>query len=223
MGKVLTRRAALTAFSAATVAAAIVPAAALASTSGRVSDVAPELSALIADYWATDAVIDRFYDEVFNPACERQHERYNAVPHVVQPITPMGEDTREREWSTAIQLDVACVAGIVKLSRGPALLSQGPGNIRRCEARSFWAAHLRRERALERIKNDPEIVAARSEEDRLWAPQRVREAAIEQYPVSTLADLRAKIDFMHRRDAELRADLLPLLAADVARIIEGEA
>lgn len=185
--------------------------------------VSPDLERLIADHTVGDAALCRFYDEVFNPACESQQERYNAVPHAVQRITPMPGDDREREWTTANRFDVACVSGIVKLSRDRVCPHKEPArSLRRREARSFWAAHLRRERELERIKADPVVVAAGAEEERLDAIQRAIEEAILKFPCRSLADLHAKAAFFARRDL-IAEDFTSHIAADAARLIGKEA
>lgn len=94
---------------------------------------------------------------------------------------------------------------------------------RRREARTFYAAALRRDRAIARAAITSGADAASRREDELWVPIRAARSAVHNFPVASLVDLAAKLDFIEQDSGLDGDDLLPLVMADVARLSGGEA
>jgi alpha-D-ribose 1-methylphosphonate 5-triphosphate synthase subunit PhnG len=218
------RRAILGAFLAAPAAFTVGTAAA------AITSISPELAGLIEAHRQADAALNRWYAEVFNPAVEKHTaEHYahkaktDAVPHAIESggmnlggnsVTFSSEAhaiTGRRSAEIYIQLDNE------QPNRGL------DWDMTRDAAHRFIAADDARKAALAALGDAPLCPMTREVEDQACAPVYEAGKRISAFPARTLADLQAKlawIDGDHGMDGE---DLLPLMIADVARIISGEA
>ncbi|WP_066781272.1 hypothetical protein [Sphingomonas sp. CCH5-D11] len=176
-------------------------------------NVSPELLALIGKFDATNAEIDRFYAEVFNPAIERANSMRAAIPHVT---IPSAHPKSAGLWSTDNPAGLRLARRLVDAE------GRGASDDVQC-ARKLLAAQHRRNRAEKRIDVITGARAAAEQEDELYVPYREARSAVHAFPVRTLADLQAKLAFIERDDGMDGEDLLPLMIADVARLAGGEA
>ncbi len=194
---------------------------ALASqATGAALTVSPQLAKLLTDRDAADAVLDKWYEAVWNPAVDRSVAIATAIPHVelVTPALP-GSPTAPITWSTANSLSVGHARGIAGI---PAQRqNQGAAwQARRRDARKFVAAHLRRERAIGQAGRETKIL--RVEEDKLWEPITRCDRAIECFPATSLEDLSAKLAHLEKVGSEPDG-LLGTIQADVRRLLTQEA
>jgi len=187
--------------------------AAVAATPDAVS---PALFDLISQFDAVHAKINRFYDNVFNPAVERSNTMRASIPHVTIPPSPNWRDD-QLFWSTDNRVGVAMAKSLVK---------HEPRTSRRSDvvcARKLIAAIHRRDREGKRIDKITGLDAANKREVGIYDPFTKAEAAIYAFPVASMADLKAKLAFIERDDGMDGDDLLPLVIRDVARLSGGEA
>lgn len=204
-------------------AAIVTGAAALASEAkGATPGVSPELSRLIADHKEADDRINQFYRTTYNPAIDRHRAMTDAIPHVEREVPALSPAAPPLRWSTA---DPHTIGHPKSIALHPLEgQSQSPAwQARRREARSFYAAVLRRQRALAKAGRDSGAHAVAVREDELWVPIAEARLAIHNYPVASIADLAAKLAFIEDDNGMDGDDLLPLVMADVARLSGGEA
>ncbi|MBI0477496.1 hypothetical protein D9601_19355 [Sphingomonas sp. MA1305] len=163
--------------------------------------VSPELAKLIADYARADAILTRWYDEVWNPAVEANRAAREAVPHTAIPVkgyrNVLGEDTPPHTFSTASRTDVARCKGIMSIPAD--LQSTDPRwqDTRRA-ARRLIIATKWRERKFARIERQWLALRLREQEDALWPAAHAATDAILAFPVASAADLSAKLDHMEQ-------------------------
>lgn len=184
------------------------------------SNVSPALAAMLRRYEAHEAEISRFYASTFNPAVERQRAMIAAIPHVA--IDGSLEADGRTIWSTANRMDVAQAKGIAHIC-GELHSQSAKWQSKRRRARSLYAAHLRRERAIARTDKLSGAEAAGRQEDAFYAVRRPLKGAIINFPVASLADLQAKLAFIEADEGMDGDDLLPIVIADVRRLAGGEA
>jgi hypothetical protein len=186
---------------------------------GATPSISPALSALLTEYDRADATIDRFYETTFNPAVDRHHELRAAIPHVERDIPAAGG--RVIRWSTDRPQDVANARGIAGLpSRHQN--QKAEWQAKRTAARSFYAVHLRRQRALERTAIISGSEAVRRREDELFTPIKAATDAIKAFPVASAADMAAKLGHLERVGVHDADDLLGIVLSDAQRLA-GEA
>jgi len=217
-----TRRALFGAAGLVAVAAAVPVMANTAHLSASAAQVSPKLLALLAEHKAADATIDRFYAAVFNPAVDRETAMRAAIPHIARETAALSPSSHTIYWNTGDRHSIAHAAGIAKASKARSNQSEA-WQQRRSDARSFYAAHLRRERALARVARDSGMDAAEAGESELYAPIKAARHAIYNYPVASLADVAAKLAFIESDNGMDGDDLLPLVIADVAQLVAREA
>lgn len=182
--------------------------------------VSPALDALLRRYAAHDAELSRFYASTFNPAVDRQRAMIAALPHT--EVDGSVQNDGRLIWSTANRLDVAQAKGIARIPN--AMQSQEAGwQDKRRRARSLYAAHLRRERAVARTGQLSGIDAASKQEASFYAVRRPLKGEIINFPAVSLQDLQAKLAFIERDEGMDGEDLLPLVMDDVRRLSSGEA
>ena len=183
---------------------------------GAALSVSPQLAKLIADRDAADAILDQWYEAVWNPAVDRRVAVATAIPHVelVTPALP-GSPTAPITWSTANSLSIGHARGIAGI---PAQRqNQGAAwQARRRDARKFVAAHLRRERAIAQAGRETKVL--RRQEDALWEPITRCDRAIEGFPAASLTDLSAKLAHLEKVGSEPDG-LLRTVQADVGRLL----
>ena len=214
---ITTTRRSLLCISTVAAAAATTPfAAAFPTTIAPVGNVSPALLDLIASVAAINADNDRFYADVLNPAVDRASELRAAIPHVtISP--PKGWSGDPLFWSTDHR-DGAAMA--------KALVAHEPRTSIRSDvvcARKLIAAIHRRDRAGKRIDRATGLAAAKDWETDLYIPYNHAQAAVYAFPVSSMADLQAKLAFIDSDDGMDGEDLLPLVIRDVARLSGGGA
>lgn len=127
--------------------------------------VSPALAELIAAYVATEAEYDRFCDDVHNPAVERQDVMVAAIPHFEIDASLAGDGSRM--WSTATG-GIAEARGIATMPKH--LHSQRldwQDKVRR--ARTFTAAYIRRQRAIDRTHIAAGLVEVDAQEAEICA------------------------------------------------------
>ncbi len=186
---------------------------------GATPAVSPELTRLIALYDAHDARLIAFYRDTFNPAHERHIEMTSALPHVEVDGSLAGDG--RRMWSTSRRLDVGEARGIATMpTTGQSITPIWLDKRRR--ARSFYAAHLRRERAFARAERVSGAQAASEVEDQMHEAIQPTLGAIHRFPVASAADLAAKLAFIERAETMDLASILPIVTADARRLC-GEA
>ncbi len=152
--------------------------------------VSPALAQLIAAYAAADAEYDRFCEEVHSPAVKRQDAMIAAMPHFEIDASLAGDGSRM--WSTATG-GIAEARGIATMPMH--LHSQRPDwqdKVRR--ARTFTAAYVRRQRAIDRTHRSCGLEAIEPQEADICARLDSIRRAIFEFVVRTPADLRAKLD-----------------------------
>ena len=195
--------------------------AAVSTAKGAEPAISPALAKLLAHYAAADARLDRFYAEAWNPACDRCNAIVEAIPHVEKESAPLDGTSSAVRWSTADKHSIGHARGIASIPNR--LQSQTEAwQRRRREARSFYAAHLQRERALARAHRETGLDAADAEERILDAAANAHYDAITAFPCLTIADLAAKLDHIDRSGTE-PLNLLQIVVADVRRLSGGEA
>ncbi len=186
---------------------------------GATPAVSPELTRLIAEFDDHDAKLSAFYRATFNPAVERHREFVEALPHREIDGSLAGDG--RRMWSTANRMDVAEARGIATMpTSGQSITPLWLDKRRR--ARSFYAASLRRQRAIDRAERDTGAFAAGLAEDERLGTMRLLREGIYGFAVTGPADLAAKLAFIERTDGMEGEDLLPLMLADARRLC-GEA
>jgi hypothetical protein len=181
--------------------------------------VSPALSKLLHDFDAADQRLDHFYKTVHNPAVDRDHELRAAHPEIEHEI-PM-TDGYSRTFSTARSMDVAQARHLATSAISAACV-QPAWVEKRKAARSFYAAHLRRERAFARIRRMIRLDAINAQETALFVPYKVARDGIEAFPIASAADLDAKLSHMERTGASEDDDVFARIAADVRRLASQE-
>jgi hypothetical protein len=186
---------------------------------GATPVVSPDLTRLIALYDEHDARLLAFYRDTFNPAQQRHYAMLDALPHVEADGSLAGDG--RRIWSTSRRLDVAEARGIATMpTAGQSITPLWLDKRRR--ARSFYAASLRRDRAVARAERSSGAEAAAECEDRMQEAIQPTLDAIHHFPVASAADLAAKLAFVERAETIELASIVPIVTADVQRLCSGE-
>jgi hypothetical protein len=195
------------------IAANVTPVAAV--TRSYAETVSPELSALIAAYDAANAKADTYYQTVYIPARERMTTLQAGVPHyefvggpsvVGNPINYSTADRKVLAMSKAISKNDAFA-----------------GTDMRADSRRLIAASLRRDRRLAAIRRESGIAEAGNQCDALGDACANACLYVCDFPVSTIADLNAKMAFVMRTGAYDTEGTVQTLAADIARLAAREA
>lgn len=226
MVNTFSRRAALTALAAGAATTAL-PSRPAATTAAR-GAIRPEFQA------AFDAIgrardHARWYEaNVAQPAAERLRSMQAAFPHFTIE-TPAGTDgLRYLKWSTADHADVSEAKNLVRFAKvarkhPDAFPLDAAAVQRHKDARTFYAAHLRRERALARAARASGWAKAFKQDDKnalAWADA---EEVLYRLPATNVAELALKVELMHAAGA-FDYDYVPdAILADVRRIAGGEA
>jgi hypothetical protein len=193
------------------------PAVSIAMPARARGGISPELSALIATADEASAASDLHYETVWEPLDQRVQAAIEALPHTtVDAGLSMGGG--RVIWSTAKPASVATTRTIVAMAReGKDMASAGL-----VQARFVTAAHLRRERASARIRRDNGVQAAIERDNELSDLSADAQCEVARFPVSTSADLAAKLAFMIERQLGNGMDWLEELHADARRIAKME-
>ncbi|MBI0475736.1 hypothetical protein D9601_10270 [Sphingomonas sp. MA1305] len=190
--------------------------------------ISPALVKLLADYARADAMLCRWYDEVWNPAVEVNRAAQAAIPHTEIPVrgyrNTLGEDMPPYTFSTANTYAVTRAKGIMSI---PVDLQSTDPRWQETHhaARRLTVAHKWRERKLARLQRKWEALGYREHEDRLWVPIHAATDAIIAFPVANALDLGAKLDHMEQvgtceSDPE---QYHRIIRNDVMRLSGGEA
>lgn len=181
--------------------------------------VSPALTRLLRDYAAADEALDQFYEAVHNPAVEREHEMRAAYPDIEHEIPMTGGHTRM--FTTARTMDIA-QARHIATSEISAQCEHPAWPAKRKGARSFYAAHLRRERAFARIHRVCGLDAINARETALFVPYKAAVAGIAAFPITTLADLDAKMAHLLQNRTDQDDELFDAIQADVRHLVQQE-
>lgn len=200
------------ALGAAAVATNVTPVAAV--TRSYAETVSPELSALIAAYDAANVKADTYYQTVYTPARERMTALQAVVPHY-EFVGGVSVSGKPIIYSTA---DRAVVAMSKSIANNDAL-----GGELRADSRRLTAASLRRERRLDAIRRQNGIAEASNQCDAHGDACADVCNNVCAFPVTTIADLDAKMAFIMRVDAMSTEGTAQALAADIARLAARKA
>lgn len=188
---------------------------------GAMPSVSPELTALIAEVDRLAAASDDLHERVYMPARARMlaavEQAQRTLPHtsVEAGNTVSGQPL---VWTTADRTHVAMAKTIARRKADPGPFS--PGYI--SAARTLTAAHLRRERAIAAVANSHGVSAMVDQCDALNDATAQAEERVADFAASTLADLHAKVAFMHRRDMGNGMDRVATVLADLDRLASVE-
>lgn len=186
----------------------------------------PGLAALFEQHRLADQVLDHFYKHEHEPAMQalrKAEDHYRAaleaIPHIEEqsgrsvagpPVTfSSRREFSRRQAERLVDHDTA------------------PGNDTDYNAtveaaRRFVAADDLRNATIASLGPEPTEDPAWDEREKAYyAPYLAAREAIHAFPVETLADLKAKLDWIERDNGMDGEDLLPLVIADVARLAQG--
>ena len=194
------------------VATNVTPVAAV--TRSYAETVSPELSALIAAYDAANIRADTHYQTVYTPARERMTALQAVVPHY-DFVGGLSVSGKPINYSTA---DRAVVAMSKSIANNDALSGE-----LRSDSRRLTAASLRRERRLAAIRRESGIEDASNQCDAHDDACADACNNVCAFPVTTIADLNAKMAFIIRVDGWDTEGTAQTLAADIARLAAREA
>lgn len=204
-----TRRDVLCGVGLAAVGAAI-PAAAVVSAP---SDRSAEFASLLREAEQADATLTHHNQHIYQPAHARATAAITALPHTTLDAGPSMGGGRVI-WSTAKPSTVGVARSIVEMAAEGKDM-QGAG-LR--FARTLMAAQRRRERAISRISRDTGCAEASDRSDALSEACSATQSAVAAYPVSSAADLAAKLAFMVKHQMGDGMDWLEELHADARRV-----
>lgn len=176
--------------------------------------LSPKLAALIAATRAAEHASDEHQRLIHDPARDRAKAAIEAIPHTTINAGPSFSGG-EVIWSTTKPSTVAIARSIVSMAREGKDMA-GAGLV---HARRVVAAQLRRERAITRIERDSGYAEAGRRWDELASAISDAQCAVAGHPVSTGADLAAKLAFMIERQMGDGMDWLEELHADARRIV----
>jgi hypothetical protein len=181
----------------------IAPAAATCSAPAGIS---PDFAALIAANAAAEKAFKDYDANVCAPLTAKARAQAEALPHTDVII-------QDRAFTTAVPTDVMLSRAIIA----------GARDKRNCrEHRAFAAAAIHRKRAEKRIWAQSGAAAASEESDRLTDVWADAQGTVAAHPVSTAADLHAKLAFMLAYGMAAEDGWFPYLVADAARVAKME-
>ncbi len=184
---------------------------------GATSGVSPELTRLIAECERVEAFVQHFYNTNFNPKCDEANRRYFSLPHVTAENRP---GAYPAVFTTENSTDVTRCQGIVSIPRDQQ--SQDPGwQITYKAARRIVAGVKQRERAWKRIERETEFDVASAQEEPLSAAEQAALDAVENFPAASLADMKAKLGVMVKRERS-EVIIVEMLTADLDRLTKRE-
>lgn len=187
---------------------------------GTTPAVSPKLTALIAEVDRLVAASDDLHERVYMPARARMLAAVEDAQLDLPHTSVRAGDSLTGEpliWSTADRTHVAMAKTIARRKADPGPFS--PGYI--SAARTLTAAHLRRERALAAVTNSHGLSAIVDQCDALNDATAEAEERVADFAAGTLADLHAKVAFMHRRDMGNGMDRVATVLADLERVAAG--
>ncbi|RSU53980.1 hypothetical protein BRX43_03100 [Sphingomonas sp. S-NIH.Pt15_0812] len=185
-------------------AALIAPA--VAATHSAPVGISPAFAALIAANAAAEKACKVYDANVCAPLTAKARTQAEALPHTAVII-------RDRAFSTAVPADVMLSRAIIAGARD----KRGYR-----DHRTFAAAAIRRKRAEKRIWAQSGAAAASEESDRLTDVWADAQGTVAAHPVSTAADLHAKLAFMLAYGMAAEDGWFPYLVADAARVVKME-
>ncbi len=191
-----------------------IPAAAVASCP---SDRCVEFASLLREAERADGELTYHNQHVYLPAHARATAAIAALPHTSLDAGPSMGGGRVI-WSTAKPSTVGVARSIVEMAAEGKDM-QGAG-LR--FARTLMAAQRRRERAIGRISRDTGCAEASDRCDTLSEACSAAQSAVAAHPVSTAADLAAKLAFMVKHQMGDGMDWLEELHADARRVAKLE-
>lgn len=171
--------------------------------------VSAELAALITAHDSIAADCQAFSDNVSAPTLEAAEAQANALPDVQMTINEMTFWASNRRHQ-------ALAAAILAGARDTRDAYHQP-------YRSYLAAAKRRDRATKRVHRVSGADAANDRQDAMYTMCANAQSAVAAHPVTTVADLHAKLAFMVKHDMGDGMDWTEELFADAARIAGVEA
>lgn len=187
---------------------------------GATPAVSPALTALIAEVDRLVAASDDLHERVYMPARVRwlaaKEEAQRSLPHT---SVQLGNSVSGQPvvWTTADRSQVAMAKTMARRKADPGPFPAGHISA----ARTLTAAHLRRERAIAAATNSRQLTAIMEQCDAFGEAIAEAEERVADFAASTLADLHAKVAFMHRRDLGNGMDRVATVLADLNRLVAG--
>jgi len=168
----------------------------------------PGMAAAVDAYRAAAAASAHHYNHVYNPAWRAWRSEADAIPHVTTTASFNG-------WASFDHLSTA-ERGMVEMARA-IMKDATPGQYRDYEVASaeLLEAEDRRQSESNRLAARHNLSALSAENDRLGEIRDDLLGEVENFPVTSLADLIAKIEVIEETDGQIMpADLM----ADLRRI-----
>ncbi|MEG3086073.1 hypothetical protein [Sphingomonas sp. PB4P5] len=192
--------------------------------------ISPGLAALIEAHRQANATLDRWYAEVFNPAVDAHtaatmahRAKVAAIPHIVERTVDQGGrvlvlHSKHRDHRAIADGYVATESRFAKVDciRG----KHWDEAVAACGR--FIAADDERNAKIAALGDEPRDRVSTEVENAAYAPVLAAGKKIAQFHATTAADLQAKLAWIDSDDGMDGEELLPLVIADVARIV-GEA
>jgi hypothetical protein len=177
------------------------------------SALSPGFAKALAEAARAHDAAKHFDQHVLIPAQPRAAAMIDALPHTTVHAGP-SLTGGEVIWSTEKPHTVAAARTIVSMAKeGKDMAGAGLKH-----ARQLVAAHLRRTRAKERIHRETGSTAALERSDELGEAYCKAEDVVIGYPITTTADLVAKLAFMVEHRIGEEQGLLNTLHADAVRV-----
>lgn len=180
---------------------------ALATTANAANDVSPELTRLMQAVADADAECQRYDEGVCAPASKRFHALCTQVPHVTIP------SDRGNYWRTSNPDAIKAARHYNKFVAH---------HDDRAIHRALLAAHLEREEALDRIRQQTGIDEHNARVNTLCDAVAEAQEQVAIFPCATAADLHAKISFMIEKEMEDGIPRLEQILTDAARLANKE-
>jgi hypothetical protein len=211
----ISRRAALTGAASGAAVMAVAGLAVAATTPA--GGISPDLAALIAVAKRIEAEANSFDKLVCLPLNKRVEAAVAALPHTTVDAGPSVSGGRVN-WSTANPTSVVVTRSIVEM--GKEGKDMGAAGLK--QARTIQAAHIRRERAADRIHRNSSYIEANNRSDAYGAQSADAADKVAVFLVTNAADLHAKIAFMVEREMFDGMDWSDELLADAAHLAKME-
>lgn len=180
--------------------------------------ISPGLAAALAAYREADAVEDHYNRTIYEPAAAALRKEVEAIPHYTTKGTFGGYATFHH-LSTA---DRGLVSMARKILEDAADRHRDRGFFDVCE--ELIAADDQREAERQRLRAVYNIGPLEDESERLADIRFQAEVAVEKYPVRSIPDLVAKLEFIRETQGEEDAEVgFKDMLADLHRIAGGNA